>query len=277
MIRSFAAPAVVLVGVLGLAAAGQRDNPYSFTIDVPRLAAEPVIDGDLSEWRELAHSDGVWDMARIAETPWYDPARNRLTGHGDEPAIEDDLSARYYIAWDATHLYLGAEVRDNRNDVADPEHEPKRWYYKDAICWFIEAPRTAAAKRFEEGDNAFCFVADAKRPEHAAWWRHGVPGESYVEEPLQADYALAMDPWGRSDGDFVLEARVDMKSTFGVSSPRWHAPKEGDEYGLEIVHTDPDGGAYGGHFIIYGRGDDDSTWGVMKLAGPKEPIERKSN
>ena len=46
-------------------------------------------------------------------------------------------------------------------------------------------------------------------------------------------------------------------------------------YGLEIVHTDPDGGDYGGHFLIYGHGDDDSTWGRMVLTGPIQPIERK--
>jgi hypothetical protein len=66
-----------------------------------------------------------------------------------------------------------------------------------------------------------------------------------------------------------------MASTFGVSDGEWRAPKIGDEYGLEIVHTDPDGGDYGGHFLIYGKGDDDSTWGTMKLVGPVKPLERK--
>ena len=43
-----------------------------------------------------------------------------------------------------------------------------------------------------------------------------------------------------------------------------------------LVHTDPDGGDYGGHFLIYGRGDDDATWGRMRLVGPVAPIERKT-
>jgi hypothetical protein len=273
------APALVLCSVIGLAPAGQRSNPYSFRIQAPRLVAEPVIDGDLSEWRDRAYSDGVWDIARLAQTPWYDPARNRLTIHGAEPSADQDLSARYFIAWDETYLYLGAEARDNRNDVDDPEHEPKRWYYKDAVCWFVEAPRLEFAKQFGEADNAFCFVIDESRPPYAAWWRHGTPEASYVEEPLQrsqAEYALVMNPWGGGEADFVLEARIDMKSTLGVSSPQWSAPEIGDIYGLQIVHTDPDGGGYGGHFIVYGAGDDDSTWGVMELVGPKEPIERKS-
>jgi len=72
----------------------------------------------------------------------------RLTDHGIAPSVsagnglkepppEEDLQARYYTAWDDKYLYLGAEVKDNVNDVTDPQHEPKRWYYKDAICWFI--------------------------------------------------------------------------------------------------------------------------------------------
>ena len=258
--------------------AGQKDDPYRYPIEAPRLEKAPVIDGDLSEWKYVAFTDGVWDILRLRHTPWYDPAINRLTDHGNEPPIEDDLQSRYYTAWDDKYLYLGAEVRDNVNDVTDPQHEPKRWYYKDAICWFIEAPRESVGKKFGEGDNAFCFVIDARKPSYGAWWRHGAAGKTYIEEPLPretVDYAIRMNPWGRSKGDFILEARVAMSPTLGKSSSRWHAPRVGDVYGLEIVHTDPDGGDYGGHFLIYGRGDDDSTWGRMVLAAPIQPIERK--
>lgn len=83
-----------------------------------------------------------------------------------------------------------------------------------------------------------------------------------------------MNPWGRGPADFVLEARVDLKATFARSDPRWTSPQVGDVWGLEIVHTDPDGGPYGGHFIIYGTGDDDSTWGEAILTGPIQPVER---
>jgi hypothetical protein len=275
------AATVLTLGIVGAFASNAQNNqPYGYVIEAPRLESVPTVDGDLSEWREYAHSDGVWDLARLQSTPWYEPARNRLTLHGDESTADDDLQARYYIAWDDTYLYLGAEVRDNANDVSDPAHEPRRWFYKDAICWFIEAPRDNVAASFGEGDNAFCFVADQQRPPYAAWWRHGGPGQTYIEEPLAraaTDYAVQMNPWGRSPGDFILEARVNMKSTLGVSSPHWHAPRIGDTYGLTIVHTDPDGGDYGGHFLIYGRGDDDSTWSPMKLVPPRAPIDRKEN
>jgi hypothetical protein len=247
------------------------------TLLVPRLERAVHIDGDLSEWKRYAFTDGLWDIERLRRAPWYDPAINRLTAHGKEPEPEDDLAARYFLAWDDQFLYLGAEVRDNVNDVNDPAHAPKRWYYKDSICWFLEAPRTAAGKKFGEGDNAFCFVIDAARPDYGAWWRHGAAGKTYVEEPLPKDavqYAIRFTRQG--SGDFVLEARVALRPTLGASSAAWRTPRVGDVYGLEIVHCDPDGGDYGGHFLIYGRGDDDSTWGRMELTGPLAPVERKS-
>ena len=242
------------------------------SIRIPRLARAPSIDGDLADWKDHAFTDGVWDVARLRQTSWFDPRINRLTVHGTEPTAEDDLQARYYTAWDDKYFYMGAQVRDNVNDVSDPQHEPKRWYYKDAICWFVEAPREAAGRKFGEGDNAFCFVIDPSRPPYAAWWRHGAPGKTYVEQPLAADYAIRMTG---TNGDFVLEARVEMARTLGASSPRWRAPRVGDVYGIEIVHTDPDGGDYGGHFLLYGRGDDDATWTPATLTGSIPAIERK--
>lgn len=256
----------------GGALSAQIPNLY-----LPKLDQSPAIDGDLAEWKELSFSDGVWDIYRLRQTPWFDPARNRLTDHGKEPSPEDDLQARYYTAWDSQYLYLGAEVKDNRNDVDDPEHQDKRWYFKDCICWFIEAPRDRTPEFFGQGDNAFCFVIDTRKPPYGAWWRYGTPDSTYQEEPLPKsaiDYQLHMNPWGRGPADFVLEARVDLKATFARSDPRWTSPQVGDVWGLEIVHTDPDGGPYGGHFIIYGTGDDDSTWGEAILTGPIQPVER---
>jgi hypothetical protein len=256
---------------------GWQDG-YSLPLPIPRLEQAPVIDGDLAEWKYRAFSDGVWDLFRVLRSPWYDPAINRLTDHGNEPPLEDDLSARYYTAWDDKYFYMGAEVHDNLNDVEDSGRSPSRWMFKDAICWFVEAPRHGKSKKFGQGDNAFCFLADIRKPPHGAWWRHGNTEKNYIEEPLPArsvDYAIRLDPWKTGKGDFILEARVEMATTFGVSDPDWHPPKIGDEYGMEIVHTDPDGEAYGAHLLIYGKADDDATWGRVRLVGPIEPPARK--
>ena len=51
-------------------------------IRVPRLERPPVIDGSLAEWKAFAFTDGVWDIYRLQQSPWFDPDRNRLTDHG---------------------------------------------------------------------------------------------------------------------------------------------------------------------------------------------------
>jgi hypothetical protein len=66
-----------------------------------------------------------------------------------------------------------------------------------------------------------------------------------------------------------------MAPTLGRSDPNWHAPRPGDNYRLQIFHTDPDGGDYGGHILLYGKGNDDSTWAQMTLTEPIKPIDRK--
>ncbi len=242
-------------------------------IHVPRLAEEPVIDADLSEWKDLAFHDGVWDIYRLQHTPWFDDhRRNRLTLQSEDGDVHpgDDLSARYYIAWDAEYIYMGAEVQDNFNDTEHPDEAPKTWYFKDSICWFLEAPGDDAPEEFERGDNAFCFEADESKKK-AAWWRHGSDTEEYLEDPLpDYDYDVKVSP----SGNFVMEARVKMASTFPISDSSWTPPKVGDEYRMEIVHCDPDGGPYGGHFMIYGTGDDDSSWARMILIDEQPGIER---
>ena len=251
------------------------DEPVLY---IPLLEKTPAIDGDLSDWKDHAFSDGVWDIDRLRRTSWFDPLRNRLTDHGGEPRPLEDLRARYYTAWDRDYLYFAVEAVDNVNDVADPGHEEKRWYFKDSVCWFMESPRDEAPEKFGRGDNAFCFVIDASNPRHGAWWRHGAPGETYIEEPIPSaavDYVISMIPSGTSAGDFTLEARVAMAPTLGASDPEWQPPEVGHVYSLEIVHCDPDGGPYGGHFILYGTGDDDSTWFKAVLVGSSGPIERR--
>jgi hypothetical protein len=258
----------------------KKNNTCVTEICIPFLETKPVIDGDLQEWKDYAFHDGIWDIFRIQYTEWYNPARNRLTDHGNELSAEYDLQSRYYIAWDNNYLYMGAEVQDNVNDVSEQKHQSHRWYYKDCIALFWEAPRDTFPELFQQGDNAFCFVIDTAYPDYGAWWRHGNVEKSYIEQPIPKDacsYRIRMNPWNRNGADFILEARINLSMTFALSDPAWKDPKINDIYSLEIVHTDPDGGNYGGHLIIYGDGDDDKTWGKVILTGPQKPIVRKSN
>ncbi len=256
----------------------QSLTPIKALLPVPRLVTPPIIDGDLSEWADRAFTDGLWDLERLQHAPWYHPGRNRLANHGETASLTKDLSARYYMAWDSLYLYLGAAVHDNKNDVTESRHAPKRWYYKDAIAWFIEAPLDTVNEVFGEGDHGFAFVIDTTRPDYGAWWRHGTADTTFLEEPLApeaVEYVIRMNPWGESPADYMLEARIDMAKTFGQGDPAWHPPKIGDQYAMMIVHCDPDGGEYGGHLLIHGQGDPDSSWTPVQLVAEKEPIQRK--
>jgi hypothetical protein len=266
----------ILVAVFGAAVGAFAADP-AVAIRIPKLEVAPTIDGNLDEWREFAHHDGVWDVYRVQNSPWFEAQRNRLTDHGDEPGPWMDLSARYFIAWDDTWLYLGAEVIDNVNDVSEVRHEPKRWYYKDAIAWFIEAPADEVSERFGQGNHGFCFVIDGSYPDYGAWWRHGTPSQTYVEVPLPVtarDYHIRFDPKPEGAASYTLEARVSMQDVFGASDPDWTEARVGQELRMMIVHTDPDGGDYGGHLLIYGAGDDDATWSRAVFVGPIEPVQR---
>ncbi len=249
----------------------------SETLKIPHIETEIVIDGNLSEWRDFAFTDGLWDIYRAMQSPWYEPAKNRLTDHGSEPLPEDDLNARYYIGWDERFLYLGAEVSDNINDVSESKHAPKRWYYKDAIAWFFEAPADTISDTFGEGNHAFAFVMDTTYPEYGAWWRHGNKDTNFLEEALPEEtvaYAIRFVT-GRNKAGYDLEARIDLNRTFSASTSSWETAESGKFIRMMIVHCDPDGGEYGGHLLIYGKGDADESWKVFQLGGPAEGVRRE--
>ncbi len=58
----------------------------------------PVIDGNWSEWKKVAHE--------------Y-PAQNVVYGKSNWSG-EDDLNGSYYVGWDNTYLYLAVKVRDDK-------------------------------------------------------------------------------------------------------------------------------------------------------------------
>jgi hypothetical protein len=235
---------------------------------IPFLHNAPKIDGDLSEWKMMAFGDGEWNLNRVKQSAWYESKRNKLTVEIKEDLAGIDLTAEYFIGWDHLYFYFGAEVCDNILDVDDSKHENKRWYYKDAIAWFIEFPRDSLAESFGDGDHAFCFVLDTLKPNYGAWWRHGNLDSTYIEEALPknvVDYVIRAEQLSSGSWKYTLEARVDMSRTFGLNKSDWKAPVIGDSIGLMLVHCDPDGGDYGGHLLIYGKGDNDSTWTKFTL------------
>ncbi|MEO0472380.1 MAG: sugar-binding protein [Bacteroidota bacterium] len=246
---------------------GQHDS-------IPFLGQAVTIDGDVSEWKEHAFHDGLWDMHRVAASDWYHPARNRITLHpGENSSLSEDLQARYYLAWDTAFLYLGAEVWDNAIDVSGHREGERRWYDKDCVAFFIESPGDSISEKFGRGDHGFCLVPDSTFPANATWWRSGSPDTNYLEYPLNdCEYDMRIHASG-----YVLEAKVDLARTFGKRDPQWPGWHQGSKIRLCIVHTDPDGGGYGGHLLMYGKGDDDASWQMFRLGGEKKIIQRRDH
>ncbi|MEL6675680.1 MAG: hypothetical protein AAFR61_25965 [Bacteroidota bacterium] len=244
---------------------------------LPRLGSPPSIDGDLGDWKDQAFHDGVWDIFRLEQSPWYEPGRNRLTQHGEQDRLAEDLESRYYMAWDKDFLYLGAIVHDNFLDTIPHKPEPRRWYYKDCVAWFVEAPGDTLNESFGQGDHGFCFVIDPTKRWNNAWWRHGNPDTTFLEEPLPAgavDWEITLEtlPTGLR---YELEVRLTWEKLFPSADPDWSPPEQGHRYRMMIVHTDPDGGDYGGHFLIHGKGDPDESWAWFELGGEKTAPLRK--
>ncbi|MEP7279862.1 MAG: hypothetical protein ABI813_14525 [Bacteroidota bacterium] len=75
---------------------------------------------------------------------------------------------------------------------------------------------------FGEGDNAFCYITDVRKPAYGAWWRHLAEGKNYIDEPISKGalkYELKMKPNDNEKGSFILKAKVNMAMTFGRSNP----------------------------------------------------------
>lgn len=238
------------------------------SMNIPFLKTQPIIDGDLSDWKADAYSDGTWDLSRVKKAEWYDPKRNKLTGQKEEDTTSIDLAGDYYMAWDYDYLYFGATVIDNKNDVTESNHEPKRWYYKDAIAWFLEFPQDTLPEKFMDGDHAFAFIADTTYPDYGAWWRHGTADKPYIEQAIPKDAVTYNVQMQEGSSNYTIEARIDVAKTLGVNKS-FKGLKEGEKHSMMVVHCDPDGGEYGGHLLIHGAGDLDSTWSEIVLVGSK--------
>ena len=72
-----------------------------------------------------------------------------------------------------------------------------------------------------------------------------------------------MEPSSEGPASYVLEAKIHFTQLTGAPIRPLGRYSGGERYGFMIVHCDPDGGEYGGHLLIYGKGDLDSTWEEM--------------
>ena len=111
MPRLVLAVLLLLTGLRPLAAAEAERGPAR---SIPRVPAAPTVDGKLDEWQKLASFRLVCDNQRLLNS--------------------DDLSATVWLAWDAEHLFLAANVKD---DKLLNQNAPEQIGNGDVLVWFL--------------------------------------------------------------------------------------------------------------------------------------------
>ncbi len=205
------------------------------------LSAPPVIDGNLSDWDSTSHT--IDKPLSYASTGWTGTA---------------DLSARYYLGWDATYLYLAIE----RTDDTFVQISSGRNMFKgdDVEIQFdadLEGDRSSASLSSDDyqiGLSPGNFGSRA--PEAYLWFPRSREGGL----PAVDVKAVA-----HSQG-YTLEARIPW-TIFGVT------PTEGARYGFVLALSDNDlaGVATWQSMVANVSGRrlaDPTTWGALVLGAP---------
>jgi len=170
----------------------------------------PTIDGVISAAE--AASQLVVPMSWPMATGWEIP--------GNEPSAAD-LSATWYVSWDASNLYISADVKDNTQDwtgndggpfnvqdTAQPTFNP----HNDSGCGF---PACAAI---------YDLAIDNKDGTGAGIYRHGGTG---------GFDASTVSIAGSKDGTagYVLESAIPWSTAVGGG----YTPANGDVHGLSFI------------------------------------------
>ncbi len=176
----------------------------------PRVTAPPRIDGDLSDMQLLGHGEigpnDVW---------WRRPARDAA-----------DLSADFYIGYDAKFLYVGAQVRDEMVVCNIAPDDVKAQLRSDAIGITIDP---SGASR----DTSTTLQAAAFPCTTGGFGARGFR-DADARQGLMEETAPGMQVASRRTADgYDFEAAIPWSAM-----PKQPVP--GDEIGLNIVLYDGD-------------------------------------
>ena len=203
----------------------------------------PTIDGVISAAE--AGSQLVVPMVWPVATGWEIP--------GNAPSA-DDLSATWYVSWDANNLYIAADVKDNTQDwtgndggpfnvqdTAQPTFNP----HNDPGCGF---PACAAI---------YDLAIDNKDGTGAGIYRHGPSG--WDASPVSVA--------GSKDGTagYVLESAIPWSTAVGGG----YTPANGDVHGLSFILVSQDDGNGTILYTDFGNGSNtignSASWNSITL------------
>jgi hypothetical protein len=216
-------------------------RPNGTPLTAAFISTPAVIDGNLSEWDSTSY---VANQAlSYANANWSGAA---------------DLSATYYLAWDADYLYLAVQ----RIDDTFVQVSTGRYMYRgddveiqlDANLSGDYASTSLSGDDFQIGLSPGNF--GTLQPEAHLWFPRS------LEKSLSSVQVKAV----KSNGGYRLEAKIPW-STFGVT------PQSGDRFGFALSLSDNDSPGVSTwqsmvSSVTTRRVADPTTWGTLILGSP---------
>ncbi|TET98883.1 MAG: hypothetical protein E3J30_05845 [Anaerolineales bacterium] len=216
-------------------------RPNGSPVTAVYLSAAPVIDGVLNEWSSTAYR-----------------AEKTVPGAGLNWTGPSDLSATYYIGWDANSLYIGVSRTD---DTIVQISTSYNMYKGDDVEIHLDVDLpgdyssvTMSADDYQMGLSAGNF---GTLNEEAYLW---------FPRSLQTSLSTVEMKARRTTAGYDLEAKIPW-SVFGIT------PVEGDHYGFALSLSDNDlPGVAAWQSMVSSvstrRVVNPTTWGTLILASP---------
>ncbi len=191
---------------------GQLSAQSGHEYDVPKADKAPVIDGD--------PSDPAWTNAT-----WY-PMDQVWVGEAPSP---EDFQGRFKLTWDKGHLYVLAEIVDEK--LIDIHPDPLHDYWKDD-CLEIFVDENASRGNHQFNHNAFAY--------HCALDGQIADLDSDKNVKLFLDAGQAR--WKAIGGKFYWEVELHLfADTYVVGAQnKFLKLKAGKNIGFAIAYCDND-------------------------------------
>lgn len=170
----------------------------------------PTVDGNLADWPPLAQ----WTSARRASA-----ALSGGSWQNDPSQDDPDCSAKFFVRWDLSYLYVAVSVTD---DIRNVPNSPPGLTDNDAVELFFDGLHDRS-QAYGDDDRQLVYSADkakmAAKDGNAASWPAGT-----------------VEKWGGTSPAWTLEAAVPWSALGGTPATL------GRVVGFDVKLDDNDGG-----------------------------------
>lgn len=229
---------------------------------VPQRSGPVTIDGQLDDWTGVpgvnintAEQVAIWHGNELTSPPAdYSPG---------------DLSATFWIQWDAENLYVAIKVTDD--NLLQPDHSPDtgtNWWHDDEVEMSFDLGYNGGGTSHGDDDAMLTFTYNTRHV-YGNWdYRDSGGWKEHTDEFEGAFAHKIID-----EHTYVLEVRipfVQIDSTF--------LPDIGTQIGFDISPEDEDvsgAGRDGQMFWVHKDANawtDVSQWGTLVFEGPLSTV-----